>query len=207
MRALRAATNDPRRGFSIVEMVVSTFLSVVLCLILGTVWAGLCRPIRDASTRCRLALQANLAVAALARDLSGFLVNPDDPSGSPDGRTGSSAQGRLAGLIPASPDDSSLQLCYVDSNGSKYRVNYTLASGRCLVRSVVSSGTTVTIASELSRFSAQPWSGDAGHGGVLLTMVFYPSDLASQRPALSGQHDLSMTYSLVVRAQVLDNSW
>ncbi len=207
MRALRATMKEPRRGFSIVEMVVSMFLAAFLGLILGTVWLGLCRPIRDASTRCRLALQANLAVAALARDLSGFLVNPNDPSGSPDGRTGSSALGRFAGVILASPDYSSMQLCYVDNNGNKYRVNYSLASGGLLVRTVVSDGMTVTVASEVSRFSAQPWTGDTGHSGALLTLVVYPSDLASRTPVPSGQHDLSMTYSVVVRFPVLDDSW
>jgi hypothetical protein len=205
MRAPRATVKKPRRGFSVVEMVVSMFLAAFLGLILGTVWSGLCRPIRDASTRCRLALQANLAVASLARDLSGFLVNPNDPSGSPDGRTGSSALGRFAGVILSSPDYSSIQLCYLDNNGNKYRVNYALAPGELLVRSV---GTgSVTVASEVSQFSAQPWSGDTGHSGVLLTLVVYPSDLASRTPVPSGQHDLSMTYSVVVRALVLDSGW
>jgi hypothetical protein len=207
MTAIRATAKQPRRGFSIVEMVVSMFLSVLLCTILGTVWAGLCRPIRDASTRCRLALQANLAVAALARDLSGFLVNPNDPSGSPDGRTESSALGRFAGVILSSPAGSSLQLGYIDNNGSKYRVNYSLLPGGSLVRSVASASEDVTVASELSQFSAQAWTGDAGHSGALLTMVFYPSDLASRKAAPNGPHDLSMTYSLVVRAPVLDDSW
>ena len=68
------------RGFTIIEMVVATFLMALLALLLAAAVATFARPAAEVDGRTRLALEASLAAEALARDLGGYLV---DTSGAP----------------------------------------------------------------------------------------------------------------------------
>ena len=70
----------PCRGFTIVEMVVTIFLTALLAVLLATAAVTFARPAAEVDGRTRLALEAGLAAEALARDLSGYLA---DNSGVP----------------------------------------------------------------------------------------------------------------------------
>jgi prepilin-type N-terminal cleavage/methylation domain-containing protein len=94
----------PRRrcntGFTLVEMLVVSGLSALLVLLLANAWMGFGRPLADAIARARLTQEANLAAAALARDLSGSLV----------GSVGSKQQGLNVGRLVLG--GSELWLCF-----------------------------------------------------------------------------------------------
>ena len=81
LKAQRTRGSVPgHRGFTIVEMVVATFLTALLALLLAAAVATFARPAAEVDGRTRLALEASLAAEALARDLGGYLV---DTSGAP----------------------------------------------------------------------------------------------------------------------------
>jgi len=182
-------------------------LTTLLGTILATVWAGLCRPVRDASARCRLALQANLAVTTLARDLGGFLINPNDDTGRVDSRTGSSSVGRLAGVKLSSSDPTFMQIGYLDNSGNKTRVTYQLQTGAKLLRTYDTDTTGLVVAAEVQSFNVATWAGAAGHSGIEITMTFNSSEKATRTQPPNAPHDLSMSYDLVVRVPVLADDW
>ena len=69
------------RGFTIIEMVVATFLVALLALLLAAAVATFARPAAEVDGRTRLALEASLAAEALARDLGGYLVDTSSAPG------------------------------------------------------------------------------------------------------------------------------
>lgn len=96
--------HGPRRrsnGFTLLEVMVVGIVMGFLALILSGAWAGFGRPSADAIVRCRVAQEANMASACLARDFGGGL---------PDQITGGKQAGRLVGALAV--DDSQLWLCF-----------------------------------------------------------------------------------------------
>jgi hypothetical protein len=160
-------------------MVVVSLLTVVLSATLASVWRGLCLPALDAAARSRIAMEAGLATAALARDFGGTLP---DPAGSPGGKN----DGRLVGL--ATPSPVWLRLCYHGGGGSVLTptwaapdtvISYQLV-GEQLVRADETAGTSVTVARSLTAFQVAPL--DDGSGvAILLTFA---------------ARDISLTYQL-----------
>src|SRR5271157_6832 len=93
-----------RRGFTITEMVIATFLTAFLAVLLAAAVATFARPAAEVDCRTRLALEASLAAEALARDLGGFSA---DNSGNP----GTLTQYQFSNWIPSS-DGTTLVLNY-----------------------------------------------------------------------------------------------
>ena len=60
-------------------MVVATFLTALLALLLAAAVATFARPAAEVDGRTRLALEASMHTEALARDLGGFLADVDYP--------------------------------------------------------------------------------------------------------------------------------
>jgi prepilin-type N-terminal cleavage/methylation domain-containing protein len=63
-----------RRGFTLIEMVVATFLIALLGTLLALSWKAFGIPAVQVEARARLALSANLAAASLAQDMGGSLL-------------------------------------------------------------------------------------------------------------------------------------
>jgi hypothetical protein len=72
-----------RRGFTVIEMMLTGFLMGLLAVLLGNAWAAFGRPAISSVARCRVAQEANLAAEALARDLGMLaqdLIGPPTPT-------------------------------------------------------------------------------------------------------------------------------
>jgi prepilin-type N-terminal cleavage/methylation domain-containing protein len=79
-----AGTGVSRRGFTLIEMVVATFLIALLSMLLALSWKTFGVPAVDVEARARLALSANLAAAALAQDMRGYQVRLEGKTGPSD---------------------------------------------------------------------------------------------------------------------------
>lgn len=110
MMIARTARRRSRRGLSLVEVSVSTGLVVLLSMLVSNAWIGLGRPLLRTAERCRIAQEADLALASLARDLGGAL---------PEGSSGGKAAGQFVGWLH--PAGAALLLCFdspTSPNGS-----------------------------------------------------------------------------------------
>ena len=169
-----------RRGFTLTEMMVVTGLTVLLTTILSTVWASFCAPTVDVLGRCRIAQEADFALASLSRDLSGSLANPE-------GRLGGTDDYKWVGR--QTPESTSLRLCFHAPDSTDMTpqwaspdtvISYSVDSGQ-LFRHDETAGTSIVVAELLTNFQVVPLdSGD----GVTITMTF-------------GSRGMSMTYSIV----------
>lgn len=189
----RRAAGSRRRGFSVTELVVVGMMTTLLAMLLATVWAGFCRPARDAATRCRLATEANLACYALAEDLGGDLAGVQ--------AVADTSPGALPGQV-------CLQLTY---NGpAAAPVVYRLQGNRLLRNQ--GGGADVTLAAELvpftpdgSGFELSAWSDDAGNSGVLIVLTFAAAEKNGRYQGPDGlgglvPRVLSLTYQVVAVA-------
>ncbi|MFI5460974.1 MAG: hypothetical protein ACHRXM_36660 [Isosphaerales bacterium] len=180
MIAPRSPGRRPPDGFTVVELTIVSGLMTLLALLLAASWRGFCRPAFDAASRCRIAQEANLAAAALARDLGGSLSNPE-------GRLGPKTNAVFVGRMQPSP--TWLRLCFHGGSDvdltPKWSAPDTLisyqAQGDALVRWDENAGTTVTVAKGLSAFSVVPLELD---NGVAITMTF-------------SDRDVSLTYAFI----------
>lgn len=94
--ANRRFPRSERSGFTMVEVAVAGALMGLLVILISGAWTGLGRSSTDATVRSRVAHEASLAVAALARDFGGSL--PGQPTGGKEER-------RLVGwLVSAGPE-------------------------------------------------------------------------------------------------------
>ena len=168
MRKRCSARHHPRRGFSAIEMAVVSMLTALLSVIMSSVWMNFCKPALEASARCRMALEANLAAASFSRDFGGNLADSA-------GRVGVPLDGRFTGrMIPAS---GWLRICYHGGNDTdplpKWAtpdvvISYQLDGNR-LIRTDENAGTQVVVATNLTSFSVT----DNGAGtGVVISMMF-----------------------------------
>jgi hypothetical protein len=73
-----------RRGFSLTEMVATTFLMTLLAVLLIMAWKVFGVPAVEVEARARLAVAANLAAASFAQDLDGYQVRVKGKTGSGD---------------------------------------------------------------------------------------------------------------------------
>ncbi len=143
-----------RRGFTLLEVTVVSFLLAFLTLLLSATWSGLVRPTADLVHRTRLAQEANLAAASLVRDLAGSLPNPE-------GRIGTKTQFRFVGRMQ--PSNNQLWLCFdgsatpngiADWGSPDTVIIYEVQDNR-LVRWDQSSSTSYTVANYVQQLDVQ----------------------------------------------------
>jgi hypothetical protein len=73
-----------RRGYTLIEMAVTSFLMTLLGMLLILAWKAFGVPAVEVESRARVALAANLAAEAIARDLGGYQVRREGKSGPND---------------------------------------------------------------------------------------------------------------------------
>src|SRR3954468_23624981 len=79
-----AGVRVSRRGFTLIEMVVATFLIALLSTLVALAWKVFGVPAVKVEARARLALSANLAAASLAQDMGGYQVRLEGKTGPGD---------------------------------------------------------------------------------------------------------------------------
>jgi type II secretory pathway pseudopilin PulG len=145
-----------RRGFTLMEATIVSALMIFLAVVLSSAWSGFGRPLVDAVARSRVAQEASLAIASLARDWGGNTIDA----------TGGQGQGRLVGRTIVS--GSELWLCF-DGGASPDGlpdwappdtvIIYDVQANK-LVRSNQNAGTTFTVATDVQSLALT----DLGNG-------------------------------------------
>jgi hypothetical protein len=170
-----------RRGFSVVEVTVVSGLLVTLAMLLSNAWIGLARPFLEATFQCRLAQEADLALAAFARDLGGSLSDTA-------GRDGSKALSQFVGWT--TPAGSQLWLCFdggpspngiADWGPPDTVISYEVVSNT-LVRSNQTAGGSFVVANNVSNLELQNLGGSVQ---ITLTLQY---------------RDVSQTYTLIANS-------
>jgi prepilin-type N-terminal cleavage/methylation domain-containing protein len=82
--ATAGAAGRSRHGFTMIELMVASFLVSLLFLVLMMSWKTFGVPAMEVEARARLSLSANLAAESLAKDLGGYQVLLEGKSGSND---------------------------------------------------------------------------------------------------------------------------
>ncbi len=161
----RPHARSRRGGFSLIEATIVTIFMSFLAVLLSATWSAFIRPTSDIAIRCRIAEEANLAVASLTRDLAGSYA---------DNRTDKKDQYQLVGRMQ--PDGSQLRLCYdgdvppngtADWNAPDLVVTY-YAEANQLIRWDEATGSTFVVANHFDSLEAV----DQGDGSVQLKLNF-----------------------------------
>jgi hypothetical protein len=154
-----------RRGFSLVDAVLASFLATLLGMLLAMSCATFGRPALEVDARARITQEGILAAQSIACDLGGYL--PDAV-----GRTGTSSQYVFSGWglsqgnvlvlnfqgASASPTDS-IQITYQQS-------------GDQLVRYDSETGVTTSIAKYVTGFSVAPYPDNTSQALIQITVSF-----------------------------------
>ncbi len=179
---LTGGRTGTRRGFTIIEMVIATFLTVFLALLLGAAMATFARPAAEVDGRARLALEACLAAEALARDLGGFLA---DNSGNP----GALTQYKFASWSFSS-DGTTLFLNFQGTNpGPPYVMVTYQQQNYQLVRTQLTSGIQTVVASHVTRFFVEADPDNPNNAQIQLTLTYPdPSSPRNPLPSFSGTY-------------------
>ena len=166
MKTTKLIVWPPRRsGFTLLEATIVSALMAFLALFASVAWSGFGRPAADIAEHCRVAQEANLAVASLTRDLCGSLA---------EDRTGNKKKFKFVGRMQ--PANAQLRLCFDDGpspNGladwgsPDIIITYEVQSNK-LIRWNETSGTTFTVARDVDTFEAT----DQGGGKVELKLTF-----------------------------------
>lgn len=168
-----------RRGFSLIEATIVSILMSFLAVLLSLVWSAFLRPTSDIAIRCRIAQEANLAVASLTRDLAGSYA---------DNRTEMKEKYKLVGRME--PDGSQFRLCFdggstpngiADWAAPDLMIRY-YAEANQLLRWDEEMGTIFVAARDFDSLEAV----DQGDGSVLLKLNFR-------------YRNISQTYTLLAR--------
>src|SRR6516164_8231331 len=77
-----ARVSSARRGFSLIETMLTSILAALLGVLLGMSCATFGRPALEVDARARIAQEGILATQSLACDLGGFLADTSGRSGS-----------------------------------------------------------------------------------------------------------------------------
>jgi hypothetical protein len=156
----------------VIEMVVVSFLMVLLSTIISSIWSVFCLPALDVAARCQMVQEANLAASSLGRDCGGYF---SEPSGYPS----TLRDYRYNGC--AFNPDGSLQINFQPPSANQQQtppvIIYKL-NGNQLVKSYDAGQTWTTIATGLTAFTqADPVDGDPG---VAVLMTFQAQGRKSQ---------------------------
>jgi prepilin-type N-terminal cleavage/methylation domain-containing protein len=73
-----------RRGYTLIEMAVTSFLMTLLSMLLILAWKAFGVPAVEVESRARVAAAASLAAESLGRDLGGYQVRKEGKSGPDD---------------------------------------------------------------------------------------------------------------------------
>ena len=123
-KARSTRTSAPRRrGFTLIEMAVATLLLALLGVLLSDAVAAFARPANEVDHRTRVAMEANLAAEALARDLGGYLA---DSQADPGTLTQYQLTPRPPGHIPA--DNKVLSLTFTKPESPDVTVTYQMTT-------------------------------------------------------------------------------
>ncbi|MDB5334511.1 MAG: hypothetical protein JWN70_130 [Planctomycetaceae bacterium] len=160
------STNLSRRGFTLLETTIVSAFMGFLAVLISTTWSAFIRPTADVAQRCRIAQEANLAVASLTRDLAGSLA---------DNQTGTKAKYQVVGRMQ--PDNSQLRLCFdggttpngtADWGDPDTIITYYVDSNQ-LIRWDENAGTTFTVAKDVDALYVE----DIGDGEVQIRLTFH----------------------------------
>ncbi len=189
---LTQGLTQQRRGFTIMEMVVATFLAALLAVLLAAAAATFVRPAGDVDGRTRLALEASMAAEALARDLSGYLA---DNSFNP----GTLTQYKFSNWVPGS---GSLVLNYQSSPPpapapATVSVTYVLGPNNTLVRSLSYPlpSEPLVVASHVASFNTSLCNLDGtlnsmgSYLNIAITLT-YPDPPSTRLPSFTGTYVL-----------------
>ena len=188
MRRSRARRRGPG-GFSVVEIVIVSFLMALLSSIIGAIWMAFCLPALDVAARCQIVQEANLAASSLARDCGGYYCEPG-------GYPSTLSDYRYNGCVFNT--DGSLQIKFQSTKASGQQIGPSIIyklSGTQLVRSSDAGQTWTTIATGLTAFGDATLPGDPG---TAVLMTFLAQGRTSQ-PSSPSQ-DIVATYILVTPA-------
>ncbi len=180
------------RGFTIMEMVVATFLAALLALLLATAAATFVRPAGEVDGRTRLALEASMAAEALARDLGGYLA---DNSGNP----GNLTQYQFSKTSSWIPANGSLVLNYQGGTPpvpASVSVTY-LLQNNALVRTGSYPVQSVVVASHVTGFNASLCNPDGTPNSATGTCVMIQITLTYPDPPSNRLPSFSATYVLI----------
>lgn len=153
-------------GFSLLETMLVSVFTGFLAVLISTTWSAFIRPTVDIAQRCRIAQEANLAVASLSRDLAGSLA---------DNQTGMKAEFLVVGRMQ--PDNSRLRLCFdggttpngtADWSAPDTIITYYVDSNQ-LLRWDENAGTTFTVAKDVDSLYVE----DIGNGEVEIRLTFH----------------------------------
>ena len=144
--------------------------------------ATFARPAAEVDGRTRLALEANLAAEALARDLGGYLV---DTSGVP----GTLQQYQFTSWSFSS-DGSILFLNFQGATpGPPYQIVTYQQQGVRLVRTLLSTGMQTVVAQYVTGFLVEPGPDDPSQAQINLTLTYPdPSSPRKSNPSFSGTY-------------------
>jgi hypothetical protein len=152
-----------RRGFSLLDAVLASFLATLLGMLLAMSCATFGRPALEVDARARITQEGILAAQSIACDLGGFLADTA-------GRTGTSSQYAFS-----SWDLSQGSVLVVYFQGANppdlIAITYEL-SGNQLVRYDSQSGVTTTIAKYVTGFSVAPYPDNASQALIQITISF-----------------------------------
>jgi prepilin-type N-terminal cleavage/methylation domain-containing protein len=153
----------PRRGFTLLETMVASFLAALLGMLLALSCASFGRSAIEVESRARIAQEGALAAQSLACDFGGFLA--DLP-----GRTGTLDQYTLMSWDAPQPDV--LVLTFQGTSSTDvFAVTYQL-SGQQLVRVNSSSGVTTTVAHYVTAFSVAGNPDNITQAAIEITVTF-----------------------------------
>jgi hypothetical protein len=167
-RAMRRPHRSPRghwhrRGYSLMETVLTAFLGTMLGLLLATACATFARPALEVDARARITQEGILAAQSIACDLGGYLADSA-------GRTGTSSQYNFTGWDLS--EGNALILNFQGATTSDLvAITYQL-SGNQLVRYNSSSGITTTIAKYVTGFAVEPNPANASQALIQITISF-----------------------------------
>ncbi len=171
------------RSFTIMELVVATFLTALLAVLMAAAAATFARPAAEVDGRTRLALEASMAAEALARDLGGYLA---DNSGVP----GTLTQYQFSNWNPSS-DGTILFLNYQGTSpGSPYVIVTYQQQDYRLVRTQLSNGDQTVVARYVTGFLVQPDPTNAANVRIQVTLTYPDPSSQRQIPSFSGTYVL-----------------
>ncbi len=156
-------------------------LMATLAMLLAETWSGLGRPLAETAARSRLAQEANLALASLARDMGGSL---SDSAGRIGSKTDSVFVGRMQ------PGGAQLWLCFdggANPNGiadwaaPDTVIVYEIV-GSSLVRLNQTAGTSFVVARNITSFAVEDLGSECQ---ITLTFAYRNYSQAYQLIALN----------------------
>ncbi len=171
------------RGFTIIEMVVATFLTALLAVLLAVAMATFARPAAEVDGRTKLALEASIAAESLARDLGGFLA---DNSGTP----GTLNQYQFTSWS-FSTDGSTLYLNYQGASGPPLIVTYQQDPQHYqLIRNQLSTGVQNVVAQHVTSFHVAADTANPNNVRVQLGLTYPDPSSTRLYPRFEGTYVL-----------------